>query len=167
MNRAVVKLVAGLLAGLTPMAVSAASDGAPERMPGLWLMNTGQVGTGKASSFHVCVNRSHDDLMAQPEGAVRICPQGTWLREGSQRVRYQARCRIGEVAVEVIGTYTGDFQYNYQGDLTVRYEPPLEGVSTLALKMDGRRLAPCKAKHTPGMLLVPGAPDVGNPNLGD
>lgn len=141
---------------------------APQRMPGLWLVNHGPTGErAKASSFHICVGKQDgDDVLATPGNALGNCRDQAWSKEGAY-MYYRAVCDAKGSTATVEGRFAGDFQYNFQGELSTSYAPALNGVSTERTEIDGRRLAPCRSDQPVGTFLIKGQNGVGNLNLAE
>lgn len=156
-----------IAAALVVLAVPAAAESipAPLRMPGLWLMSTQMSDTEqRAPDYHFCVEPDTDAPLLNPEVDLTSCQDVRW--QGSWLLRtVEANCPDEEGMVRLEGRFEGDFQYSYQGMVTLHYEPARHGVDALRLSYEGRRVAPCKDHIPRGRFLVQGAEGVGNLNL--
>ena len=80
---------------------------------------------------------------------------------------YRAVCDAKGSTATVEGKFGGDFQYNFQGELSTSYTPALNGVTTEHTEIEGRRLAPCRGDQPVGTFLIKGQNGVGNLNLAE
>lgn len=137
----------------------------PLRMPGLWQMTAVVSGVpDTVRNFHFCVEPDADQPLAHPSVSVPDCPEQNW-RQDRLTKHLSASCADDSGMVTMRGVFGGDFQYNFQGDLTLQYDPPRDGVSEVAISYEGRRLAPCKDTLKRGVFLIQGQDGVGNLNL--
>jgi hypothetical protein len=149
------------LACATPLQ---AADPLPQRLSGLWEVNVTPAGQpGAVRSFHVCVGSTDPDVLAHVDDFGGQCEPLQAQRAAGQ-VQLHGICRNGTASATRSALFSGDFSYNYQGDLSIRYDPPREGVAERRFSVDGRRLAPCKALK-PGEVVLKGA-NGRNLNLG-
>jgi hypothetical protein len=137
-------------------AVSAqGSEAAPQRMPGVWEMTAILVEKNRLThNFHVCVTPETDDFLALPGEPRPECERVAWRRDG-QYLDFEAECSVAGSRATMKGRFSGDFGYNLQGVLTTTYTPPLDGLAQLTTDFEGRRLASCRAQHTPGEFMTP------------
>ncbi|MFU2489223.1 hypothetical protein ACMV5O_17405, partial [Thauera sp. WH-1] len=89
-----------------------------------------------------------------------------WRQDAHYRY-YTAECTVKGSSARIEGRFTGDFQYNYHGELTTTYSPALDGVTEARMEVAGRRLAPCKPEHPVGKIMIQGQDGVGNLNVGE
>lgn len=137
----------------------------PQRLAGLWMMNTTVTGlTNTVNTYHMCVAPEADDALAHPNIPVTQCNDQTWLRD-RHYAYYDATCPLENGTVTLKGQFGGDFEYNFQGELTITYDPPVEGVEVVTVSYEGRRLAPCKDHLERGVFLIRGENGLGNLNL--
>jgi len=141
---------------------------APQRLPGLWLVNHGPAGdAGKVASFHICVGKQGpDSVLATPAGTLSNCRDQAWSKEGAYTY-YRAVCDAKGSTATVEGKFAGDFQYNFQGELSTSYAPALNGITAERTEIEGRRLAPCRSDQPVGTFLIKGQNGVGNLNLAE
>lgn len=143
------------LAVLIPGAPVHADDAAAKRMPGVWEMTAVLVEKdGLTHNFHVCVSDAVDDVLALPAAQPPECERKRWRRDGAY-VQFEAECSVAGSRATMSGTFSGDFAYNLQGVVTTTYSPPLDGLAQLTTDFEGRRLASCRAHHTPGEFMTP------------
>ncbi len=138
----------------------------PQRMPGLWLMTTSIDGIPDAvGDFHICVdNKGEDAPLGHPSLPPSDCPDPQWHKDKA-RSYYTASCKAGDSRVSAKGAFFGDFEYTLQGELTLEYDPPLDGRAEITVRYDGRRLGPCKETLKRGVFLIKGQDGIGNLNL--
>lgn len=143
------------LAVLIPGVPAHADDAAPRRMPGVWEMTAVLLEKdGLTHNFHVCVSDEVDDVLALPAGPRPECERTRWRRDGAY-LHFEAECGVAGSRAMMRGRFSGDFAYNLQGVVTTTYSPPLDGLAQLTTGFEGRRLASCRAHHTPGEFMTP------------
>lgn len=161
-----------LLPLITAFAVTANATPTPTegvvRMPGLWLMSTNTAGaTAQPSSFHVCIgSRARDEVLAHPGSILANCSDERWSKD-EHYTYYWASCDAKGERATVEAKFAGDFKYNFQGEFTITFSAPVDGVRLIRAEIDGRRLAPCRGGLPEGKFLIKGQDGVGNLNLGE
>ncbi len=139
----------------------------PQRLPGLWAIDTTPASEAAGvQSFHLCIGTSDRDVLRRPGHDSRDCRSESWSKDEHYRY-YSAECTVKGSSARIEGRFTGDFQYNYHGELTTTYAPALDGATEVRMEVAGRRLAPCKPEHPVGKLLIQGQDGVGNLNVGE
>ncbi len=140
-----------------------ADDALPRRQPGLWEHRMQMSTTGNFThAMQVCTDDKLDDL-ARQQGA-SSCTKQSIRREGD-RVLIDSVCQSGGSTVTTHGSFSGDFSTHFVGQTTTTFSPPLNGMSKTTMRMDARRLGPCKAGQKPGDMMMQGLP--GGINLND
>ena len=138
----------------------------PQRLPGLWLMSTAPAGqAAQPSTFHICVGKTDTDVLNHPGNLLANCRDQAWSRDDHYRY-YRATCDAKGSIATIEARIAGDLQYNYQGELTTRYSPPLDGSDQARAEILGRRLGPCRGVPE-GRILIKGQDGIGNLNLGE
>lgn len=159
-----------LLAAMTvaPASLAATTPVAPpQRLPGLWLMSTAPAGhTANASTFHICVGKADGDVLDHPGNPLGNCRDQAWSKDNFQRY-YRATCDAKGSTATIEAKVAGDLQYNFQGELSTRFSPPLDGVEVVRTEILGRRLGPCRGGVPEGKILIKGQDGIGNLNLGE
>jgi hypothetical protein len=140
---------------MSTAAYAQTSPDAPKRMPGLWEMTTimGEKG-GTVHNFQMCIDAQHDDILLQPGEPVPHCTRSTWRRDGHY-LHFDAECTIDGADASLQGVFSGDFAYNFQGEVRTGYASPRNGPKSSTMHMEGRRLASCRAGQTPGEFMKP------------
>jgi hypothetical protein len=141
---------------------------APIRMPGLWLMNTIPGGdAARTASFHICIGKiTSDDVLAHPGSTLGNCRDQQWSKD-AYYTYYRATCDVKGSTATVEGRFGGDFKYNFQGEVTTTYSPPIDGVAVTKTEIDGRRLSPCRGDLPEGKFLIKGQDGISNLNVSD
>lgn len=153
MRTPVVVAIASII--MSTGAAAHASAKAPKRMPGLWEMTTvmSEKG-GVVHNFQMCVDAQYDDVLLQPGEPVPQCTRITWRRDGHY-LHLDAQCIIDGADAGLQGVFSGDFAYNFQGEVRTDYASPRNGLTSLTMHMEGRRLASCRPGQTPGEFMKP------------
>ncbi|MBI1906150.1 MAG: DUF3617 family protein [Rhodocyclales bacterium] len=157
-----IALGAPLLFGIA--AVHGAPD-LPKRQPGLWEMTTNmpQMG-GLAMTVQTCVDSTTDELMAKQGDEAQICEKRDYRRDGD-RVVFEATCKTDGSTVHVKGVFSGNFAHSYKGKIDSTYTPPIHGMASSSMTMEGRWLGACKPGQKPGDTQMMGMPGMGNINI--
>lgn len=139
---------------------------APQRMHGLWLVNHGPAGeAAKTESFHICIARDgRDEVLATPANAGTNCRDQAWSKDGPY-IHYRAQCDTKDGTATIEGRFSGDFQYNFQGEFSA--SPAGGGAAVARTEISGRRLGPCRSDQAAGKFLIKGQNGVGNLNLAE
>lgn len=162
--RLALTLAASLLGG--PALAAPAAIDPPQRMPGLWLINTTPAESpASVPHFHLCIGAGEDDVLRHPGRAFDGCSEQSWSRD-AHYTYYRAVCTVNGGSARVEGRFSGDFMYNFQGELDTRHGEAGDG-ATNTLAIEGRRLGPCKPGQAPGKFLIRGRDGVGNLNVGE
>ncbi|ENO89940.1 hypothetical protein C666_03605 [Thauera linaloolentis 47Lol = DSM 12138] len=135
-------------------------------MHGLWLVNHGPAGeAAKTEGFHICITgKVRDDALATPANAGTNCRDQAWSKDDLY-IYYRAQCDTQDGIATIEGKFSGDFQYNFQGELSTS---AAGGRATAArTEINGRRLGPCRSDQTTGKFLIKGQDGVGNLNLAE
>lgn len=139
----------------------------PQRLAGLWVIDTAPASEAAGvASFHLCIGATDKDILRRPGHDSRDCSAESWSKDAHYRY-YTAECTVKGSTAKVEGRFSGDFQYNYHGELTTTYSPALDGVTEAKMEVTARRLAPCKAEHPVGKIMIQGQDGVGNLNVGE
>jgi hypothetical protein len=146
-------------------AVTQSAPDLPKRHPGLWEMKTTmpQMG-GMAMTMQTCVDDTVEDLMAQQDDEAENCQHRDYRRDGD-RVLFEATCETDGSTVHVKGVFSGDFNKSYKGQINSTYTPPIHGMASSSMTMEGRWLSACKPGQQPGDTQMMGMPGMGNINI--
>jgi len=143
-----------LLMGLAGPALAA--DDLPHRQAGLWEHRMQMSTTGNFThAMQVCTDDKLDDL-ARQQGA-SSCSKMSIRREG-ERVLIDSVCQSGGSTATTHGSLSGDFTTHFVGQFDTAFAPPLNGMANASMRMDARRLGPCKPGQKPGDMTMPGLP---------
>jgi hypothetical protein len=65
-------------------------------------------------------------------------------------------CQIDKTTATTDAVITGSFDSGYRNEMTVRYDPPMMGMSTAKMTQEARWLGACKPGQKPGDVVMPG-----------
>lgn len=145
-----------LLGGV--LATGAAAGDMPKRKAGLWELHTQMEGMPGGPPIQMCVDPASDNLMQQRAQEKPDCST-TDVKTSAGRTTIHAVCRMQGSTVTMDGVYTGNFQSGYKGDMKMRYNPPIQGMSETHMTQEAKWLGPCKPGQKPGDVIVPGMGD--------
>ena len=146
-----------LLLGLAAasLAGGALAADTPKRKSGLWEINTQMEGIPSMGAMQQCIDQKTDDLMQQqakkekPDCSVMdVKPQGN-------KVTMHSVCKFEGTTATTDAVFIGAFDSAYKGDMKIRYNPPMHGVSESKMSMEAKWLGPCKPGQKPGDVIMP------------
>ena len=148
-------------------AVAASAFGAdiPKRRAGLWEMQTQMEGMPGGPQMQVCVDKASDNILQQrakekpPECSTMDIKGG-----GGGRTTLHAVCKAEGSTMTMDAVFTGSFESGYKGDMKMRYNPPLHGMSDAHMTQEAKWLGACKPGQKPGDVIMP---DMGNMNMNE
>ena len=149
------KALALLLVGGMVTAGAIAGD-LPKRKPGLWEVHTQMDGMPGSPAIQMCVDRASDNLIEQRAKDKADCSTMD-VKTGAGRTTIHAVCRVEKSTMTMDGMYTGNFESGYKGDMKMRYDPPMQGMSETHLIQDAKWLGPCKPGQKGGDVIMPNA----------
>jgi len=156
------KVIFGFAVLLAATGLAHAADDIPQRQAGLWEHRMQMSVTGNFThAVQVCTDEKFDDL-ARQQGA-SSCSKMSIRREG-ERVLIDSVCQSGGSTATTHGSLSGDFATHFVGQFDTSFTPPLNGMANASMRMDARRLGPCKAGQKPGDMIMPGLPSGMNLN---
>lgn len=143
-------------------AVQAQAADAPKRKSGLWEMKTQMAGMPPGMGgrpVQMCVDQTSDNVMREKAQGKVDCPVME-VNRGVGKVTIHSVCKQDGSTVTTDAVLTGDFESSYRNDMTIKYSPPLDGMSTMKMTQEARWLGPCKAGQKPGDVIMPGMPPI-------
>jgi hypothetical protein len=146
-----------LLLGAVVMTGAVAGD-IPKRKAGLWEMHTQMDGMPGGPPMQMCVDPASDNLMQQRAQEKSDCSTMD-VKTGAGRTTIHAVCRMQGSTVTTDAVFTGNFESGYKGDMKMRYNPPLQGMSETHMTQEAKWLGPCKPGQKPGDVIMPGMGD--------
>ena len=128
---------------------TASADTLPARKPGLWQIETSSpAGAGMpAQTMKQCIDAQTDQKMMQMSSDVAgqmgaKCVKQSIEKNGSDYVA-ESDCTYNGVQMVSKATYSGDFNAAYGADMSVTYNPPLMGMSSVQMKMAAKWSGDC------------------------
>jgi len=130
-----------LLALLCPLAATAQE--APRRKSGIWELKMTSAMLPQPMVTQQCVTESTDDLAKPAPGGPRDCSKPSVRRQGSSTV-VETECKVEGSVAKTRAVMSGDFASAYKADVTISYQPPLQGMGEQKMAIEGRWVGPCK-----------------------
>lgn len=158
-----------LLAAVDTAHANPALANLPKPDSGNWEIKTTMVDMGGITmQFESCVDGTIEDMMKHPEVDAADCTDLKVEQRGN-RVTARGSCTVEGSRADFESVFTGDFRKNYRGEIRSTYTPPLHGMKTTTMNIEGRWLsAACLPGMNPGdarMKGMPGIPGMGNIDL--
>jgi hypothetical protein len=131
----------------------------PLRKSGLWEVKTVMQGIPEQVAKHCSDAETDAKMMGAEKGmgskGEADCKQKEIRKEGSSFIA-EVECKMGETKMISKSVFSGDFNSNYQGTVTIKTEPPMMGMGEQTIKMSGKWIGPCEAGQKPGDIIMPG-----------
>lgn len=143
---------------LLALSLQATAADLPKRKPGLWEISTQMAGAPAHAPIQQCIDANTDNLMQQRAKADKMAHQCSVMdikRQGDKTVIHSV-CKIETTTATTDAVISGNFESGYRNDMTVRYDPPMMGMSTAKMTQEAKWLGPCKAGQKPGDIIAPG-----------
>jgi hypothetical protein len=155
-------LMAALIAG------EAGAADAPKRKSGLWEMKTQMSGMPAAmperGPIQMCVDQASDNMMQERAKEKSNCSVMD-VNRSAGKITIHSVCKYEDTTTTSDAVITGDMDSNYKNDMTIKYSPPRDGLSTMKITQEARWLGPCKAGQKPGDIMMPGMPAMNPANM--
>ena len=143
------------------VATSAVAGEIPKRKAGLWEMRTQMEGVPGGPQMQMCVDQKSDDLLQQQAKEKQDCSTMD-IKTSGDSTTIHAVCRMQGSTVTMDAVYRGSFESGYKGDMKMRYNPPMKGMSKAHIIQEGKWLGACKPGQKPGDVIMP---NMGNFNM--
>jgi len=127
----------------------------PKRKAGLWEMRSQMEGMPVMGSVQICVG-GNDNLLQQRPTEKPDCSVMD-VKQQAGGVTIHAVCRVEGSTVTTDGTFTGNFESSYRGNLSMRYDPPMHGMKQMRMTQEAKLLGPCAPGQKPGDVVMPNA----------
>lgn len=146
-----------LLLGATALLIAngAFAADAPKRKPGLWQIETRMAAAPGMGPVKQCVDEKTDDFYQQlGEQHKDKCSESETKISGD-RIVVHSVCNLGKTVATTDATFSGRFDSEYGGNIRVRYNPPMQGMSETNMTITAKWLGPCEAGQKPGDVILP------------
>ena len=130
-----------LLALLFPLAVTAQEG--PRRKSGIWELRMSSASIAQPMVTQQCVTEHTDDPTRAAPGGHKQCAEPVIRREGASTV-VETDCKVEGSTAKTRAVLSGDFTSAYKADITVSFNPPLQGMKEQKMAVEGRWIGPCK-----------------------
>lgn len=107
-----------------------------------------------------CVDATTDKLMQefgrqQPQMNRKACKEDM-RNEAGKMIVYRETCQQGKTKVTTHLVMSGDFNSQYNLQVTTSYDPPSAGKTEESMRMDATWKGSCAAGQRPGDMVMPG-----------
>ena len=127
----------------------------PKRKPGLWQIETRMAAGPGMGAIKQCIDEKTDDFSQQlGEQHKNKCSESD-IRNTGDKILVHSVCKMGTSIATTDATITGRFDSDYRGDIRIKYNPPLQGMSEAAMTIAAKWLGPCEAGQKPGDMILP------------
>ncbi|HEV8712454.1 MAG TPA: DUF3617 family protein [Candidatus Binatia bacterium] len=161
-GRALCHILSLLLFG-GAVGASAVAGEMPKRKAGLWEMRTQMDGMPGGPPVQMCVDQASDNLMQQRAEEKPDCSTMD-VKADAGGTKIHAVCRMAGSTVTMDAVYTGNFESSYKGDMKMRYNPPVHGMSEAHMVQEAKWLGSCKPGQKPSDVIMP---NMGNFNMNE
>ncbi|BAN36170.1 hypothetical protein SCD_n02362 [Sulfuricella denitrificans skB26] len=146
-----------LLLGLAAasLAGGALAADTPKRKSGLWEINTQMEGIPNMGAMQQCIDQNTDNLMQQQAKKEKVdCSVMDFKAQGNKFTLHSV-CKFEGTTATTDAVFIGTFDSAYKGDMNIRYNPPMHGISESKMTMEAKWLGPCKPGQKPGDVIMP------------
>jgi hypothetical protein len=126
------------------------------RKPGLWSLDVSADGRKASGGIKQCVDEATDARMMQmaSQSTAQNCSKNELVKEGSGYSFY-SECSISGSSVVSRGTFTGDFNSRYVGEINTTFTPALFGKTTSKTVITAQWQGPCPEGMKAGDMAMP------------
>lgn len=149
--------LATLALGATLLQAAAGAQAAdmPKRKPGLWQIETTMAATSGIGPIKQCIDEKTDNFYQQLGEQRRDKCTESEIRNTGDKIVVHSVCKFGNSTATTDATFSGRFDSEYRGDIRVKYNPPMHGMSESAMTVAAKWLGPCSAGQKPGDMILP------------
>lgn len=127
----------------------------PKRKPGLWQIETRMAAGPGMGAIKQCIDEKTDNFYQQlGEQHMDKCSESE-IKNTGDRILLHNVCKMGSSTATTDATFTGRFDSEYRGDIRVKYNPPMHGMSEASMSIAAKWLGPCQAGQRPGDMILP------------
>jgi hypothetical protein len=132
------------------------ADTLPKRKPGLWELSVTASGDGQPHVSKQCVDEATDaklQSMLQQGLTKDSCSKNEFTKTATG-FESHAECTVGPAKVTSVGSFSGDFNSSYTGEVVTTFEPPMVGNGRSTVSMSAKWSGPCPADMKPGDIVT-------------
>ena len=127
----------------------------PKRKPGLWQIETRMAAGPSMGAIKQCIDEKTDNFYQQlGEQHLDKCSESE-IKNAGDRILVHSVCNMGGSIATTDAAFTGRFDSDYRGDIRVKYNPPMHGMSEASMSISAKWLGPCQAGQKPGDMILP------------
>lgn len=127
----------------------------PKRKPGLWQIETKMAAAPGMGPMKQCIDEKTDNFYQQfGEQHKDKCSESD-IKNSGDKILVHSVCKMGGSTATTDATFTGRFDSDYRGDIRMKYDPPMQGMSEAAMTITAKWLGPCEAGQKPGDIVLP------------
>lgn len=144
--------------------VGALAADLPKRKPGLWEITIQATGMPGMGPMQQCIDQNTDNLMQQRAKQGKTDCSVMDVKPSGNTVTIHSVCKFEGTTATTDAIFSGTFDANYRGEMTTRFNPPMQGISESKMTHQAKWLGPCKPSQKPGDVIMP---NVGGINLNE
>ncbi|MBK8335368.1 MAG: DUF3617 family protein [Sterolibacteriaceae bacterium] len=127
----------------------------PKRKPGLWQIETTMAAAPAMGPIKQCIDEKTDNFYQQLGEQHKDKCSESEIRNTGDKIVVHSVCRMGGSTATTDATFSGRFDSDYRGDIRVKYNPPMHGMSESTMTIAAKWLGPCAAGQKPGEMILP------------
>jgi hypothetical protein len=127
----------------------------PKRKAGLWQIETTMAAAPGMGPIKQCIDEKTDNFYQQLGEQQKDKCSELEIRNAGDKIVVHSVCRMGGSTATTDATFSGRFDSDYRGDIRVKYNPPMHGMSESAMTVAAKWLGPCAAGQKPGDMILP------------
>lgn len=144
------------LAAVLAFSNAAVGDTLPKRKAGLWEVSVTPSHAPRPHVSKQCVDEATDaklQSMMQHGPAKESCSKNEFTKTATG-FESHAECNVGPGKMTSVGTFSGDFDTSYTGEVVMTFDPPMFGDGRSTLSISAKWIGPCPADMKPGEIVT-------------
>jgi len=122
------------------------------RKPGLWEVSATTDGHPMPTGMKQCADEATDAKMMQlSQQEAAQCKVSDFIKT-AEGYEFSSECQLGATKVVSKGTFSGDFDAEYRGEILTTMTPPLFGRGESKSTITAKWVGPCPAGMKPGQM---------------
>ena len=127
----------------------------PKRKPGLWQIETKMAAAPGMGPMKQCIDEKTDNFYQQLGEQHKDKCSESEIKNAGDKILVHSVCKMGGSIATTDATFTGRFDSDYRGDIRIKYDPPMHGMSEASMTITAKWIGPCEAGQKPGDMILP------------
>jgi len=137
------------------IANSAIAAELPKRKSGLWETSMQMAGMPNMGPMQQCVDQATDNIMQQQAANQKSDCSVIEVKSQGNNLRIHSVCKVDGTTATSDGVFSGSFDSSYKGEISTRFNPPLQGMGESKVSIASTWKGACKSGQKPGEVIMP------------